>query len=95
MIFYFIIILIIFLFGFNIFVVSGCLLKGFVFEFNKWCMMIVLFIILLLVGRMIGLCMSVIISGFVMNKRSIYNYNFCCKVVLLKRENEGFCFSYL
>ena len=80
--------------GFSISVVSGCLLKGSVSEFNKWRVMTALSIILPLVGRMTGSRMSVIISGSITNKRNIYNYKPCCKVALLEREDEGFCFSY-
>ena len=69
-----IITLIIFPPGSNISVVSGCLLKGSVSEFNKWRMMTALSIILPLVGRITGSCMSVIISGSVKCKRNIYNY---------------------
>lgn len=74
--------------GFNISVVSGCLLKGSVSEFNKWRMMTALSIILPLVGRMTGSRMSVIISGSVINNRNIYDYKPCCQVALLKREDE-------
>ena len=58
--------------GFSISVVSGCLLKGSVSEFNKWRVMTARSIILPLVGRITGSCISVIIRGSVTNKTNLH-----------------------